>query len=102
MTSKLQGNFRNKNKYLLTLKVLFNAVALFFSLQIIYLSVSALSSPNAENGVTGPMLSGLLFFLALSNAMNLIEMKMTKEKKHFKLLLIVTGCMFFVSIYILL
>ncbi|TFE00586.1 hypothetical protein [Jeotgalibacillus salarius] len=100
MISKLQENMQNRNKYLLVLKILFNAIALFYSVQIIYLAFSALFSQDASNGVTDTMLSGMIFFLALSNAVTLAEMAATGKKEYFKLLLITTLFMFLVAFLI--
>lgn len=100
MISKLQENMQTRNKYLLAIKVLFNAIALFYSVQIIYLAISALSSRDASNGVTDTMISGMIFFLALSNAVTLAEMAATGKKEYFKLLLITTLFMFIVAFLI--
>jgi len=48
------------------------------------------------------LLFGLLFFLGLSNAVELVEMEIHKKKQSFKLLLATTIFLFVVSFYILL
>ncbi|MDV2582396.1 hypothetical protein [Alkalibacillus haloalkaliphilus] len=100
--ARVKEKYKQSNKFLLALKVLFSALTIYFAIQVIFISTSGLVSSNTSSDVPGLLLFGMLFFLGLSNAVELVEMLVTKEKEHFTFFLIATIIGLGVSVYVLL
>ncbi|MFO1444583.1 hypothetical protein KDN24_15530 [Bacillus sp. Bva_UNVM-123] len=98
---RIQEEYR-KSKFFFILKVLISIIAIYFAFRVIFISISGLrnASPLPDN--MNLLLFGMLFFLGLSNAVQLVEMSMNKKKEYFKLLFVSTILSFGGSVFILL
>jgi len=97
----LQREYR-KSKLFFALKSLTTIIAIYFAIRVIFISTSGLINDKPIPDNMDILLFGLLFFLGLSNAVELVEMVIHKKKQSFKLLLATTIFLFVVSFYILL
>ena len=97
---KMQKEYR-KSKVFFFLKSFISIIAIYFAFRVIVVSVSGLmfESPLPEN--MDLLLFSMLFFLGLSNVVQLVEMLLNKKKEHLKLLFITTIFIFVVSIFVL-
>lgn len=101
IVNSIQNEY-SKSKLFFTLKSLTTIIATYFALRVIFVSVSGLINDKPIPDNMDLLLFGLLFFLGLSNAVQLVEMVIYKKKESFKLLLVTTIFVFGVSFYILL
>ncbi|WP_416150290.1 hypothetical protein ACM26V_04720 [Salipaludibacillus sp. HK11] len=101
LVSRIQEKYRESNKLLLGLRVLFSASAIYFAVQVLFISISGLISSDTSTDFPNVLLFGMLFSLGLNNAVELVEMIVTKKKKYFILNFITTFCLFAVSVYVL-
>lgn len=102
MIGGIQEKYRKSNKLFLGLKALFGIFTVYFTVRIIFLSISGLMSSSPAPAVPTELFFGMMFFLGLSNVVYLIEMSVTGKKKHFALLLITTILLLIGSAYMLL
>ncbi len=98
---KIQNEYR-KNKMLFFLKLCINIIASYFAFRVMFVSVSALMSKGALPDNMDLLLFIMLFFLGLSNVIELVEMIVHKKKECFTLLIVTTIVLFGVSIFVLL
>jgi len=90
MVSKIQEKYRESNKLFLALKVLLSAFTIYFAIQVLFISILGLVSSDTSTVVPNLLFFGMFFSLGLSNAVELVEMFVTKKKEKFTPLLITT------------
>lgn len=83
------------------LKFFISMIAIYFSFRVMFVSVLGLMMDRPWPNNMNLLFFSMLFFLGLSNTVDLVEMLINKKKEHFKLLLVSTIFMFCVSIFIL-
>lgn len=101
LVSSIQEKYRKSNKLFLALKVLLSAFTIYFAVRVLFISISGLVSSGTSTDYPNLLLFGMLFSLGLSNAVELVEMFVTKKKEYFTLLLITTFFLLGVSVFVL-
>ncbi|MDG5472092.1 hypothetical protein P6709_10040 [Jeotgalibacillus sp. ET6] len=81
------------------LKLVINILAVYFAIRVLYTAI--ILDNSAETNIDY-LLFSMLFFLGLSNTVQLVEMVRDKKKEHFTLLLVSTILLFGVSVAIFL
>ncbi|SFM08187.1 hypothetical protein SAMN04487943_107188 [Gracilibacillus orientalis] len=101
LVSRIQEKYRKSNKLFLALKVILSAFTIYFAVRVLFISISGLVSSDTSTDFPNLLLFGMLFSLGLSNAVELAEMFVTKNREYFTLLLITTFFLLGVSVFVL-
>ncbi|GAA0459598.1 hypothetical protein [Alkalibacillus silvisoli] len=99
--AKVKEKYKQSNKFLLALKVLFSALTIYFAIHVIFISTSGLVSSDPSTEFPGLLLFGMLLSLGLANVVELVEMLVAKKREQFTILLMATIFVLGVSFYIL-
>ncbi|GAA5416910.1 hypothetical protein Pryu01_01949 [Paraliobacillus ryukyuensis] len=99
--SQIREKYKNSNKLFLVLKVLFSIFAIYFAIQVIFISIFGLVSSDTSTDFPDLLLFGMLVSLGLSFAVQLVEQFVTKKRGYFTGLLITTIFLFGVSVFVL-
>ncbi|RCW64219.1 hypothetical protein DFR57_1145 [Saliterribacillus persicus] len=97
MLSRIQERYRKSNKVFLALRFILTVFVIYFAVRVLVISISGLTNSIYSTNYPGYLTFGMIFSLALSYVVQLIEMLVSNKKEHFTLLLITTIIMLGVS-----
>ncbi|WP_223702143.1 hypothetical protein [Sutcliffiella deserti] len=102
LVSRIKKRYRKSNNFLLALKLILDAFAMYFVLRLLIVSIGGLVSSGNSTVDPSIFIFGMFFTAGLSNSVELIEMLFNKEKEDFTITLIITIFLLGVSSYWLL